>query len=203
MKGTMKHILIVAASLLAASTFAQTLSVSVASNTASSAGATVFGSITRTNIYGGVTNSATLRVFWGGADAGATVNYPVSGAVSGTFTNGQTFSYALTGMTPNRTIYYNVRATDLTGDAWLSSTGYVFTTSSVTGATPDVGFRENLRTGTNANIIVTGTATIATNNSTILKIGGTAGLAGTVTNTVISGDGSTNTWIFKGGLRIE
>lgn len=183
---------------------AQTLSITATSASPTSSGITLNGSITASNgPISGVTNTASIRVFWGASDAGTlSTAWPNSLAVSGSFTNNDTFSQALSSLLPNRIYYFQTRVQDRTGEAWLSSSGS-FTTSTSAGATPDTAFREGIRSGTNANVVVTGTATIATNDVTVLKIGGTAGKAGLSTNSWLNGDGGTNTVIIKGGVIIS
>lgn len=183
----MKHLINIAtacaiAVLLAPLAGAQTLSVSGSAGTLTTAGATISGAVTATNLVNDVANSVSLRVFWGGADKETDATaWPVSAAVTGSYTNDMTYSYAITGMTPARTIYFQVRATDLAGSEWLSSSGS-FTTSTATGSKPDYGFREMMRTGT----VSISTANIATNTmgrSTVTNLTGVAITATTLTNT--------------------
>lgn len=169
---------IVAASLLAVSlASAQTLSVSISSNVVSTGGATLYGAVTATNLVGTSTNAVSLRVFWGGSDGGTLATaWPVSGAVTGTYTNNQTWSYPITGMTAGRVVNYQVRATDLSGSVWLASSG-AFTTTASAATTPDTTWREAVRGGTGTLSRVT--------------IGGTNYTVGI--KSVVAVDGTTNT----------
>lgn len=158
-----RFISLVAASLLAvlltADAPAQTLSVAISSNVVSTGGATLHGAVTATNLVGAATNAVSLRVFWGGSDGGTSaLAWPVSGAVTGTYTNNQAWSYPITGMTAGRVVNYQVRATDLAGSVWLAASG-AFTTTASAATTPDTVWREAVRggTGTLSRVTINGT----------------------------------------------
>jgi hypothetical protein len=147
-----------------------------ASGTLTTSGATITGTNTCDVTVNGVTNAATIRLFWGGSDGGTlSTAWVNSTQATGSFTNGQSYSIPITGMTAGRTIYYRSRIQDLSGEAWASATGS-FTTSSTSGAIPDSGYREKIRLGTNT--------------LTVVVIGGTNYTVGITS--VIALDGSTN-----------
>jgi hypothetical protein len=107
----------------ALSVSAQTISVSATSATISATIGTIAGSITSSNgPISGVTNSTTVTVFYGGADGSqAPLSWARAATYGSAITNNDTFSVVLSNMTPNTIIYYNVRAQDAVGTAWLSA----------------------------------------------------------------------------------
>jgi prepilin-type N-terminal cleavage/methylation domain-containing protein len=131
---------------------AQSLSITATSASPTTTGITLDGAITSSNgVIAGVTNAASLRVFWGASDAGTlSTAWPNSLAVTGSYTNNQTFTQALSSLIPNRTYYFQWRVQDSTGEAWLSSAGS-FTTAATAGHTPDFGVRELWRTMLSSN----------------------------------------------------